>query len=58
MIEIDGLDDHQWEILAKDPVLVSAQPRKVDNYLSFTISNKDSEKVYNRVCELVGTEAR
>lgn len=58
MIEIDGLDDHQCEMLAKDQVLVSAQPRKVDNCLSFVISNKDLEKVYHRVCELVVTEAR
>ncbi len=55
MIEIDGLNDHQRRTLMKDLRLISTNLRVVGNLLSFAISNKALEQVYDRVIEVAGT---
>lgn len=52
MIEIDGLDDRQQSILTDDPLLNNPEYSRAEHRLSFTISNKDLEDVFDRVCEL------
>lgn len=52
MIELNGIDDRQQSILTNDPLLKTAQYSRPGQRLSFTISNKDLEEVFRRVCEL------
>lgn len=51
-IEIDGLNDRQWSILANDAWLRTTRPSRTGRHLSLTISNRDLEAVVERVSDL------
>ncbi|QDU93083.1 hypothetical protein Pla8534_08620 [Lignipirellula cremea] len=53
MIEIDGLDDRQQSMLTDDRLLNNPEYSRAEHRLSFTISNKDLEDVFDKVCELI-----
>ena len=48
MIEIFGLDARRWNIIADDPLFITARSSMAEQYVFLTISNKDLEEVFEK----------
>jgi hypothetical protein len=52
MIEICGVDDRRWGMIANDPLFSTARHSRTDQYVFLAIANRHIEDVFEKVCEL------